>query len=93
MQWADAINNVTELNSAGTMSGMDCNDVSNSGSHQTDWHLPNLRELQSLISYEYIMPAMTDINGNAQATNGNPFVNVRNEYWTSTSYMGDSTLA
>lgn len=44
----------------------------------TDWRLPNIKELQSLIDYTEYKPALT---------NGHPFINVLNgyHYWTSTT--------
>ncbi len=55
--WATAIlTDVVSLNSAGTMNGNDCGDTSNGVSHQTDWRLPNVRELQSLVHYGSAVP-------------------------------------
>jgi hypothetical protein len=45
--WQDALNFVTGIND-GTNN---CGDTSNGGAHQTDWRLPNVRELLSLVDY------------------------------------------
>jgi hypothetical protein len=47
--WQTALTDVVSLNTTGTMNGNDCGDFSNAKSHQTDWRLPNMRELHSLI--------------------------------------------
>ena len=67
------------------MNGNDCGDTSNFGSYQTDWRLPNVRELQSLIDYGRWNPALP---------NGSPFTGVRpDRYWTSTSTAGLTSYA
>ena len=50
------------------------------GSKAGDWRLPNINELESLIDISASNPALTP---------GNPFTNVSNAiYWSSTSYFG-----
>jgi len=73
---ATALSDVTQLSTNGTMNGNNCGDSSNAGGHQTDWRLPNVRELQSLIDYSQRgLPI------------GHPFANVQSiYYWTSTAY-------
>src|SRR5262249_56455494 len=44
---AQAFSDVASLNTNGTMNGNNCGDTSNAGNYQTDWRLPNVRELQS----------------------------------------------
>lgn len=54
------------------------------GSYAGDWRLPNVRELYSLIDlgrYNYALP------------NGHPFINVLSNYWTSTTYAGNTGSA
>lgn len=51
----------------------------------TDWYLPNVRELQSLINYGQYNPALPA---------GHPFTGVQSDYyWTSTTYARYITLA
>jgi hypothetical protein len=75
---------VAVLNATGTMGGAHCGDVSKSGSHQTDWRVPNVREFLSLLNYAYNDPALSNFAGTGQATNGDPFVNLQSDYKTST---------
>lgn len=50
------------------------------GSSAGDWRLPNIKELQSLVDYDSIKPALPS---------GHPFTDVQpNYYWSSTSYVG-----
>jgi hypothetical protein len=83
---AQALADVASLNTNGTMNGNDCGDTSNGGSHETDWRLPNIRELFSLFDFGF-QPAPTDIftgflTGPGQST-----------YWSSTANAFDPTLA
>src|SRR5215510_6752431 len=83
VSWQHALDFVAGIN-AGTYN---CNDTSNRGSHQTDWRLPNIRELQSLVDYGTFDPTLPA---------GHPFVNVplgvpaalAVAYWSSTTYQG-----
>ncbi|MDM8521782.1 DUF1566 domain-containing protein [Desulfococcaceae bacterium HSG8] len=70
IDWATAITNCNNL--AAGQCGL--SDSSAAG----DWRLPNVRELHSLIDYQYLDPALPS---------GHPFVNVINDnrYWTSTT--------
>ena len=49
--WATALQDMAQLNTDGTMNGNSAGDTSNGGRHQTDWRLPNVRELSSLMDY------------------------------------------
>ena len=52
------------------------------GSIAGDWRLPNVKEIQSLIDFSNIAPALPS---------GHPFTNVQSGfYWSSTTYAGDS---
>ena len=83
--WATALSDVGQLNTDGTMNSNNCGDISNSGSHQTDWRLPNLREQQSLIDYGHLNPALPS---------GHPFTGVQsNYYWTSTTDASNTSYA
>lgn len=58
----------------------------NDGSEVGDWRIPNVRELESLIDYRYAYPALANSFGNGQFSPGDPFYNVRDyQYWTSTT--------
>jgi len=82
--WFTATMYIEQLNATGTMTGTDgiarsCDDTSNSGSHQTDWRLPNVRELHSLMDYGQENPSLPL---------GHPFDNVWPRwYWTSTTHV------
>ena len=46
------------------------------GSSNGDWRLPNIKDLQSLIDFSHVGPALKD----------NPFINCEScEYWSSTT--------
>lgn len=86
--WSDALAYVVQLNQSGMMNSNDCGDQSLGGGHQTDWRLPNIRELQSLLDYgAYQSPYISA---------GHPFVNLQEDraYWSSTNYgsMWDADL-
>lgn len=97
-QWSTALSDVASLNSSGTMNGLDCGDRSGKqGSYRTDWRLPNVRELQSLLDFAFSGPAVANTAGTGQATNGNPFANFgffgSFTYWSSTTKAGDPDSA
>jgi hypothetical protein len=85
--WGDAMYDVVQLNSDGTMNLNRCGDTSaRGGSHQTDWRLPNVRELQSLLHYGFRDPAVPNTPGTGKWTEGGPFAGVESDrYWTSTT--------
>ena len=92
MNWQPALDAVLELNTSGTMNSNNCGDT---GSH-TDWRLPTLREMQSLIHYAYSSPALSNDAGTGKWTSGadSTFSNVQsNYYWTSTTYADYSAYA
>jgi hypothetical protein len=60
----------------------------------TDWRLPNVKELQSLIDYGFFAPALSDAAGTAKWTEGNAFSGVQStSYWSSTTSAGNPDLA
>lgn len=78
--WQHALDFVTGIND-GTYP--DC------GAVYTDWRLPNVKELLSLIHYGYLDPPLCDTEGTGQWTDGNPFNNLQNGYyWSSNSRTG-----
>jgi hypothetical protein len=88
--WRGTLEYVKTLNTNGTMAGNDCGDISNGGTHQTDWRLPNEHELRSIINLNYYEPALSNTAGNGKWTQGDPFDNVEftsEGYWSSTTYM------
>ena len=65
--WQRSLDDVVSLNATGTMNGHDCGEKSHHGTHQTDWRLPNIRELNSLVHYGFFEPALSNPAGTAQA--------------------------
>ena len=56
--WADALTDCNTLNSG------ECG--LSDGSEEGDWHLPNVKELQSLIHYGVFDPALPNTDGTGQ---------------------------
>jgi hypothetical protein len=60
----------------------------NSNFNRTDWRVPNIKELLSLVDYGEFCPALPS---------GHPFINVQNyssgSYWSSTTRIGDDGQA
>jgi hypothetical protein len=84
--WADALN--------------ECNVLADDGGELTDgsvagdWRLPNVRELQSLIHYAFMNPALSNTAGTGPWTSGDPFTAVQMTlYWTSTAHVNNPTGA
>ena len=77
--WANALTKVAGLNSGSeTCSGY------TTGTH-TDWRLPTIKELESLVDAEHVNPALPS---------GHAFVGVQaSSYWSSTSYAINSSYA
>jgi len=48
------------------------------GSEPGDWHLPNRNEIGSLIDYSNATPALPT---------GQPFINIKDSYWSSTTFV------
>ena len=75
MTWADAITNCEALSYAG----------------HTNWRLPNIKELQSIVNYGKTMPAI------GESTSESPWVNTQGVtgydngcYWSGTNYAYDT---
>lgn len=83
--WTTALTDVASLNTTGAMNSRNCGDISNGGSYQTDWRLPNVQEQQSLVDYGRINPALPS---------DHPFTDVQPLwYWTSNTYRGYPSIA
>jgi len=76
-----ALNFVAGIN-AGTYN---CDDTSNGGAQQTDWRLPNVRELYSLLDLGKFNPSLPA---------GHPFMStINNYYWSSTTVSENTDSA
>ncbi len=54
-----------------------------------EWRLPNVKELLSLVDYEYESPALSNGAGTGQWAEGDVFTGVLGwDFWTSTSMLG-----
>jgi len=88
--WSDALGYVIELNANGNMASNDCADSSaKGGDHQTDWRLPNIKELQTLFDYGFHdTPFLPDTTGTGQWSEADPFTGIKTDfaYWSSTTY-------
>jgi hypothetical protein len=85
---------VASLNATGTMNNLQCGDMSNASGHQTDWRLPNIKELESLINYGFSNPAFSGASGTTKGSAQDPFSNfqIASGYWSSTTYAADPTI-
>jgi hypothetical protein len=64
------------------------------GSRVSDWRLPNIKELRSLIHNGFMNLTLPNTAGTGQWKQGDPFLGVtRNFYWSSTSSASDLTEA
>ncbi|GJQ57900.1 MAG: DUF1566 domain-containing protein [Candidatus Scalindua sp. AMX11] len=64
------------------------------GSVIGDWHLPNIRELQSLFDLDKYAPPISNIAGSGQWQEGDPFNRIiTTQYWSSTTNKGNSNQA
>lgn len=84
--WDQALSDCNGLNS-GECGLMD-------GSSAGHWRLPHLFELESLRDMKYQGPCISDTTGTEQWSEGDPFNNVQNNYyWSSTTAVHSSAAA
>jgi len=78
MTWANAITNCAALNAGAGYGGY------------TDWRLPNIKELQSIVNYGNVSPAIGETTGGGEE----PFTNTQSfNYWSSTTYADYTGIA
>ena len=87
--WSDALTQVGSLNSG---ANFHCGNYT-AGTF-SDWRLPNVREMQSLVHYGFFNPAVPDTAGTGQWLEGDPFTGVQSSfYWSSTTFANYSDVA
>ena len=88
--WPDALSAVSDLNNR--IAPPDNTGKPNCGysGGKIDWRLPNIKELLSLLDYEFFQPALSNAKGTGKWTEGDAFSNVGafNAYWSSTVQPG-----
>ncbi len=86
--WADALANVEALSDGCTDCGGANNDCGLAdGSTAGAWRLPNVREMQSLVHYGVVSPAVPNTAGTGKWVEDDPFCGVRGAfYWSSTTH-------
>lgn len=91
-EWDEALGDVEDLNNSQMMNGHPCDNYTGMF---TDWRLPNVRELHSLIHYAFNDPVLSNAAGTAKwTTDGNAFTDVQSFfYWTSTTDSLSEALA
>ncbi len=97
MQWAEALEWANRLADGCTDCGGESGDCGlEDGSQPGEWHLPNIKELQSLVTLGYVGPALTNTAGDGQWSDGDPFTGSLwgfNYYHSSTTDLGSTSKA
>lgn len=83
--WANALIDCARLNSG--EKGL------SDGSVEGDWRLPNMKELESLVDWAYLDPALPNTSGTGQWTSGNPFTGYPVNVWSSCTQQEYSDMA
>ena len=78
LPWTNAIDYCNNMNSGAGTYGY------------TDWRMPNLPELYSLLDYQYANPCLCNAEGTGQWTDGDPFVSVQSASYHSSTYRAYS---
>ncbi len=86
LDWVEALTFAKTLfDGSSDHNGGDCG--LSDGSLSGEWRLPNPIELQSLFHYGISFPAIPNTAGTGQWSEGDPFTNVKDDfYWTSGSF-------
>jgi hypothetical protein len=79
------------------VAGINAGTYTTCGSTYTDWRLPNIKELQSLIHFGYHSPPVSDTAGTGQWTEGDPFTGLQSSqssrYWSGSTALYAKTRA
>jgi len=76
------------------VAGINAGTYPNCGASQTDWRLPNVRELHSLVHFGFYVYAVPNTAGTGKWTSGDPFTNILGDYyWSASSYAGSTSHA
>lgn len=60
----------------------------------SDWRLPNIEELHSIIAWKYFFPALCNTAGTGQWVENDPFTGVQSfKYWSGTTYVDNTAYA
>ncbi|MBN1315657.1 MAG: DUF1566 domain-containing protein, partial [Anaerolineales bacterium] len=84
--WPEALDFIAGITATGP--------YSNCAAGFSDWRMPSLLEMQSLIDYGYYDPAVPNAQGDGKWTEGDPFFNLQSHYyWTGSSYVHEPSRA